>query len=171
MTLESERLIFREMTWEDRAYICRMLQDDEVMYAYAHAFCDAEADEWIKRQIKRYQKYGFGLWAVVEKKSGELIGQCGITMQEWGEAEAPEIGYLFCREYWHRGFAMEAALACREYGFHVLGFTELYSIIRENNMPSIRVAERNGMTEKGRVTKHYYNIDMPHIVFSVKKKE
>lgn len=126
------------MTLADRPALCAMLQDAEVMYAYAHAFDDAEADEWIARQLGRYEKYGFGLWAVLLKENGALIGQCGITMQDIGTEEVPEVGYLLRKDCWHRGYATEAAAACRDYAFDILGFERVWSIIRDNNMPSQR---------------------------------
>lgn len=139
------------------------------MYAYAHAFDDAEVDDWLRRQLDRYARYGFGLWAVLRKETGALIGQCGVTMQETGEGEVPEIGYLLRKDCWHRGYATEAAAACRDYAFETLGFDRVWSIIRENNLPSQRVARRLGMVPCGRMVKHYYGIDMPHILFSVRR--
>lgn len=81
MILETERLYLREMEQSDYNSLCRILQDKEVMYAYEGAFSDAETKEWLDRQISRYQKWGFGLWAVILKENGEMIGQCGLTMQ------------------------------------------------------------------------------------------
>ena len=175
---DTERLYLRRLKEDDYEALCLMLKDEAVMYAYEHAFSDEEVHEWLERQLKRYKEYGFGLWAVILKESEELIGQCGITMQDCpadyvreAEKRIPEIGYLFRKEYWHKGYATEAATACREYGFNVLGFSELYSIIRDNNTASIKVAERNGMERRGSFVKHYYGIDMLHIVFSVKRKK
>ena len=76
MILETERLYLRKMTQEDYPALCRMLQDPEVMYAYEHAFSDTEAHEWLDKQLARYAEYGFGLWAVILKETGEMIGQC-----------------------------------------------------------------------------------------------
>lgn len=76
---------------------------------------------------------------------------------------------MFQRKYWHKGFATEAAKACKEYAFEYLNADEVYSIIRDNNGASQRVAQRNGMTVKGKILKHYYGMDMPHLVFSVKR--
>ena len=81
--LETERLYLRRMGTEDFPALCRILQDEEVMYAYEGAFTDAEAEEWLNRQLARYQKWGFGLWAVILKETDEMIGQCGLTMQPW----------------------------------------------------------------------------------------
>lgn len=163
--LETQRLTLREMTEEDLPALCRMLQDADVMYAYEHAFSDEEAREWLARQRGRYARDGFGLWAALLKESGELIGQCGITLQDVHGTAVPEIGYLFCKEFWHRGYATEAAIACKRYAFDVLGLPEVYSITRDNNLPSRRVAERNGMTVCDTLVKHYYGMDMPHLVY------
>lgn len=166
--LETDRLALREMTDGDFPALCRMLQDPEVMYAYAHAFPDWEAQEWLERQQMRYRRDGFGLWAVVEKFTGRMVGQCGITWQSLGDGrQVPEVGYLLEKAAWHQGYATEAAIACRDYAFTVLGFEEVYSIIRDSNLASQAVARRNGMEERGRFVKHYYGLDMPHVVFSV----
>ena len=169
MILETVRLSLREMTQEDYPALCRILQDPQVMYAYEHAFSDQEVQDWLDRQLERYARYGFGLWAVIEKLSGELIGQCGLTMQDWSGREVLEVGYLFRRDRWHRGFAAEAAIACKEYAFEKLQAPEVFSIIRENNFPSQHVALRNGMSVVGLFTKRYYDMDMPHLVFAAKK--
>lgn len=167
--LETPRLLLREMTTSDLTAICRVLQDEKTMYAYEHAFSDEEAQAWLNNQLRRYREDGFGLWAVVLKESGEIIGQCGITLQDVNGEWVPEVGYLFERAYWHRGFATEAAIACKEYAFSVLGLDTVYSIIRDNNIASQNVAKRNGMTVCGRIVKHYYGMDMPHLVYRAER--
>lgn len=169
MILETDRLALRQLEETDFDAWSAVLGDPEVMYAYEHGFSRNEVRQWIDRQQERYAKYGFGLWAMIEKASGELIGDCGITMQDWNGREVPEIGYHLRRDKWHQGFAIEAAAACREYGFHTLNFPELFSIIRDNNFPSQHVALRNGMAVRGSFVKHYRGMEMPHLVFSVKR--
>ena len=169
--LETERLFLREMDEGDYHALCKILQDEKAMYAYEHAFSDAEVQEWLERQLGRYHEYGFGLWAVICKSTGEMIGQCGLTMQDCDGKQVLEVGYLFQRAYWHQGYATEAAIACKEYAFSQLGAERVYSIIRDNNEPSMRVARRNGMKPCGSFVKHYYGMDMPHLVFSVSKSE
>ena len=131
MILETERLYLREMNQADFVSLCKILQDKDTMYAYEGAFSDDEVQEWLDRQIARYQKWSFGLWAVVLKATNEMIGQCGLTMQPWKETEVLEIGYLFERAYWHNGYAIEAAKACKKYAFETLNATEVCSIIRD----------------------------------------
>ena len=163
MILETERLLLREMTQDDLPALQGILQDEETMYAYNGAFDEAETQAWLDRQLSRYAQYGFGLWAVVLKESGGMIGQCGLTMQPWRGDEVLEVGYLFNRAFWHHGYATEAACGCMEYAFDRLGAREVCSIIRETNLPSRRVAERNGMTMRDTWVKHYRGIDMPHV--------
>ena len=170
MILETERLCLREMGQSDFTSLCKIMQDQETMYAYEGAFSYSEVQEWLDRQIRRYQKWGFGLWAVILKETGGMIGQCGLTMQPWKEEEVLEIGYLFNRRFWHKGYAVEAARACKQYAFDILKADQVCSIIRDTNLASQQVAIRNGMVQTDSWTKHYRGIDMPHYLFVVYKK-
>ena len=166
IVIETPRLQLREMTPADRPALCRILQDSEVMYAYNGPFSDEEVDEWLERQLARYRQYGYGLWAVVLKATGEMIGQCGLTLQQWNGREMLEAGYLFQRSHWHQGYATEAARACMDYAFGTLNSLIVCSIIRDNNLPSQQVALRNGMTRRpGVMVKHYRGAGMPHWLF------
>ena len=167
--LETERLYLREMTNADFGALCRIMQDNETMYAYEGAYSHREVQEWLDRQLARYERYGFGLWAVILKETGEMIGQCGLTMQQWKGAEVLEIGYLFERKHWHRGYAAEAAIGCKKYAFETLKAEEVCSIIRDTNIPSQNVAVRNGMEKEDSWVKHFRGVDMPHYRFVAHK--
>ena len=171
MIIETERLILRKMDNGDYSALCKILQDEDVMYAYEHAFSDDEVDEWLKKQLVRYETDGIGLWAVVLKENGEVIGQCGLTKQLWWGENVVEVGYLFRKDFWHKGYATEAAVACKDYAFNRLGEKRVYSIIRDLNLPSRRVALRNGMKVCGVQVKHYYGIDMPHLIYCVSNED
>lgn len=170
MILETERLYLREMTQADYPSLCQILQDEQAMHAYEGAFSDAETQAWLDRQLSRYQEWQFGLWAAVLKETHKMIGQCGLTMQPWKDREVLEIGYLFQRAYWHRGYATEAARACRDYAFQVLNADEVCSIIRNTNTASQKVAIRNGMTVADSWVKRYRGIDMPHDRYVVARR-
>lgn len=161
--LETERLVLRRLEQSDFSALCKIMQDEETMYAYEGAFTDEEVQGWLDRQLARYERYGFGLWAVVLKETDEMIGQCGLTMQPWKDGEVLEIGYLFRRDCWHRGYAAEAAQGCKRYAFEKLGVKEVCSIIRDTNTASQNVALRNGMKARDTWTKHFRGVDMPHI--------
>ncbi len=168
--LETPRLGMRQMTQADFAALCKILQDDEAMYAYEGAFSDAEVQDWLDRQLRRYAQYErFGLWLVELKTTGEAVGQCGLTLQPWKNREVLEIGYLFRRDCWHKGFATEAARACKRYAFDVLNADAVYSIIRDTNTASRKVAERNGMAVVDTFVKHYRGVDMPHVLYEAKR--
>lgn len=169
MLIETQRLYLRELTQEDYPSLCRILQDEETMYAYEGAFTDDEVQTWLGRQFMRYETLGFGLWAVVLKENDRMIGQCGLTIQTWKEEEVLEIGYLFERKYWHQGYATEAAVACKQYAFEQLKADEVCSIIRDSNVASQNVAIRNGMKITDYWVKHYRGVDMPHYRYVVKK--
>lgn len=171
MIIETERLILRKMDNGDYSALCKILQDEDVMYAYEHAFSDDEVDEWLKKQLVRYETDGIGLWAVALKENGEVIGQCGLTKQLWWGENIVEVGYLFRKDFWHKGYATEAAVACKDYAFNHLGEKRVYSIIRDLNLPSRRVALRNGMKVCGVQVKHYYGIDMPHLIYCVSNED
>ncbi len=111
MKCETERLLLRELEYSDIDALSAILRDEETMYAYNGAFSENETLDWLERQLARYKKYGFGLWAVILKESGEMIGQCGLTMQPWKDKELLEVGYLLNKKYWHMGYATEAAKA------------------------------------------------------------
>ena len=146
--IETERLYLRKLNECDMDDLSLLLQDEKVMYAYEHGFSKEEVISWYNKQIERYNKYGFGLWAVILKR-----------------------GYLLKKEYWHKGYAIESAKACRNYAFNVLCADKVYAIIRTNNAPSIKVAIKNGMTLKDTIIKHYYNMNMTHSVYSITKEK
>ena len=171
MILETRRLYLRRLEESDYQALCRTLQDEQAMYAYEGAFCDEEVRDWLERQLLRYEAHNFGLWAVILKETGQFIGQCGLTMQPWEGKQVLEIGYLFERAHWHRGYATEAAIACKRYAFEVLGAEEVCSIIRDTNRASQRVAERNGLRKTESAIKHYRGVRMPHFRYVMTRAE
>lgn len=168
--LETKDLLLCEMDESVLEDLKGILQDDRVMYAYNGAFSHEECLAWLQKQMKRYHDYGFGLWGMWLKGNSKMIGQCGITMQEYLGAQVPEVGYLLAYKYWHRGYAVQASHACLEYGFNTLKLEKMYSIIRNTNTASQKVALRNGMKPIGEKIVHYRGVDMPHIVFCLQKR-
>lgn len=171
MIIETSRLILREMTTEDLPALRAILQDDEVMYAYGGAFREEEVLAWLKKMQTSYRENGYGLWAVVLKETGRMIGQCGLTNQTPLEETVLEVGYLFAKEFWHRGFAAEAATAVKDYSFSSLHADELFAIIRCTNLASRAVAKRLGMFCTKHFIKHYRGVDMPHFLYRVRRDE
>lgn len=171
MILETERLILREMGEQDIRDLKEILQNPRVMYAYEHDFTDRDVREWLTRQQKRYREYGFGLWAMILKSTGEMIGQAGLTMQPYREKQVLEIGYLLKESFWHCGYAREAAAGCKQYAFEVLKRDKVYSVIKSDNIASQRVAKSIGMEKEDTFITQYYNGDMQHDLYSVQRSK
>lgn len=153
--LETERLYLRKLCPEDKAELSKVLSDPKSMQYYPHPFSEEEVERWINWNIDNYEKYGHGLWAVIRKEDDAFLGDCGITMQNIGDNEiVPEIGFHILPEYCRHGYASEAAIACRDYGFNVLGYKRLYSYTITRNIPSQGVAKKMGMHEYKRFRKY-----------------
>ena len=169
MILETRRLVLREMRQSDFQDLAEILQNPKVMYAYEHDFSDNDVQIWLNRQIERYKKYGFGLWAIILKETKVMIGQAGLTMQPYKNTEVLEIGYLLKENFWHYGYAKEAACGCKKYAFEHLKKDKVYSIMKADNLSSIKVAESIGMNKEDEFITQYYNGDMLHFLYSVCK--
>ncbi len=165
--LETPRLILREFSPEDVNALARILSDPEAMRFYPTPFDHAGVEAWIARNRRRYAANGHGLWAMILKSNGELIGDCGLTVQNVDGINEIEIGYHVRRDHWKQGLATEAARACRDFGFARLPIARLISLIRPENLPSRRVAEKNGMT----IWKEVMRANLPHLVYSIRKDQ
>jgi RimJ/RimL family protein N-acetyltransferase len=148
MILETERLQLREMTFDDLDDLYAILSDPIAMQHYPKPYDRKGVEDWIERNLQRYAEEGFGLWAVVHKEDARFIGDCGLTIQQVDGIGELEIGYHILRAYWGQGLATEAARACRDYAFDVLGRDRVISWMHPENVASRRVAEKNGMRLK-----------------------
>lgn len=144
--IATARLLLREFTFDDVPALEAVIGDPVAMQWYTAPFDRKGVEAWIKRNLDRYQHEGHGLWAMVLKSSGEMIGDCGCVLQEVEGKEEVEIAYHVRRDLWGNGYATEAARACMEYAFHRLGVTRVVSMIRPGNLNSRRVAEKNGLS-------------------------
>jgi ribosomal-protein-alanine N-acetyltransferase len=143
--IRSERLRLRRLEPGDFDELYAMFQDPLVMRYYPALKGHAETQAWLDRVFDAYEKYGYGLFAVERESDGAFLGQCGLMQQVVDGETLTEIGYLFKSKHWHRGYAAESAIRCRDYGFDVLRLPTVISLIRPENGPSRAVAERAGM--------------------------
>jgi [ribosomal protein S5]-alanine N-acetyltransferase len=146
LILETPRLLLRKFTLQDAEALELCLGDPVVMEFYPAPLDRQGVEGWIARNLARYERDGHGLWAMVLRDTNQVIGDCGCTIQEVEGKNEVEVGYHVRRDLWGRGYATEAARACMEYGFNRLGAKHVISMIRPPNVPSRRVAEKNGMT-------------------------
>ncbi len=144
--LETPRLRLRPMQPDDLDALLAIFGDPRVMAAFAEPpFGRTQMARWLQRNLAHQAAHGYGLLAVLLRSGGALIGDCGLEIMEVAGAPAAELGYDFRADYWHQGYATEAAIAVRDYAFGHLGLARLVSLIRVGNEASRRVAERVGM--------------------------
>ena len=131
--LETERLYLREMSMDDFDALYAVLSDREIMQHYPYIFDEERVRGWIERNMNRYKDNGFGLWAVCLKETGEMIGDCGLTLQNIEGEMLPEIGYHIRRDQQRKGYAKEAAAAVRDWAFKNTEYPAIYSYCKYTN--------------------------------------
>ncbi|HEX4947320.1 MAG TPA: GNAT family N-acetyltransferase [Blastocatellia bacterium] len=159
--LETERLLLRELTPDDFDAMFEIFGDAETMRYYPQVYSREMLEAAMQRQFASYAENGYGLWAMILKRENQFIGDCGLLHQEVDGAQELEVGYHVNRQYWGQGFAPEAAKACFDCGFNTLGRKRMISMIRPENLPSRRVAEKNGL----QIEKKVFWRDLWHYVY------
>ncbi len=166
MVAETARLVLREFQTADCSALEGVFGDAEVM-RFGPGVQDAVwVEGWIAKCLESYALRGYGPWAVVEKERERVAGYCGLFYYpNLAGSQEIEIGYRLARGYWGRGYATEAALAVRDFGFNVLGFSRLAALIDPGNLASIRVAVKLGMkAEKEVMLEGYTHPDHLYVV-------
>lgn len=155
--LETPRLLLRLMEAADIHGLFCVYTDPKVMAAFDSApFTQQQMSQWLQRNLDHQAKHGYGLFSVIHKADGMLIGDCGLEVMEVDGSQVVELGYDFRSDYWNQGFATEAATAVRDYAFNVLILPQLISLIRVGNNASRRVAEKIGMVRISEFTRYEY---------------
>ena len=143
--LETPRLLLREFTLADVPDLFDLNNGpDVVKYTGDSAFKNlAEAEELVKN-YDQYEKYKMGRLNVYLKETGEFLGWCGLKYLQ--EKDKVDIGYRLKKSAWGKGYATEAANACLDYGFNVLGLDEIIGSAMKENVASIRDFEKLGLS-------------------------
>ena len=151
--IETARLVLRPMQAGDVDGLLAVFGDPKVMAAFAAPPFDRLAmQRWVERNLLHQQRHGHGLFSIIHRQDGCLIGDCGIEYKAVLGVEQPELGYDLRSDYWNRGLATEAAEAMRDHAFGALKLTRLISMIRAGNASSRRVAEKIGMRKESEAT-------------------
>jgi RimJ/RimL family protein N-acetyltransferase len=150
IVLETERLILRRFTEDDVDNLVALDSDPEVMrYLNGGIATPREVveREILPRFLSYYVRYdGFGVWAAVEKSSGEFIGWFSLRPPDEGRRDEMELGYRLRRSAWGQGYATEGARALIRKDFTELGVQRVIANTYEHNVASRRVMEKMGMT-------------------------
>lgn len=169
--LETDRLRLRPLTLDDLPFFVALHADDRVArnLGKGRPYAEPEVRDWLAKTMAWQQREGLGHLGIVLKRDGRLIGRCGLNCYEvetagdqprafWGRDCAPrgtkttpilELGYTLHPDTWGQGFATEASRLMRDRAFELRGEERLMSVIRADNAPSIRVAQRNGFAHRG----------------------
>ncbi len=154
----TERLYMRLLTLNDADNLLGIYSDPIAMKHFASTRDREQTIEGIKRNLARYEEDGHGFWACVRKADDAYLGNCGLLKQEVNGEFLVEVGYHFLRAHWGNGYAIEAAIACRDHAFKTLDVDRVISLITPANEPSVRVAQRNGMTLDGQTRKWDFDL-------------
>ncbi|MCW5909870.1 MAG: GNAT family N-acetyltransferase [Cyclobacteriaceae bacterium] len=153
---QTERLLFRAIDENDFSQWLKFFEDPR-----AHQYWVEEQDiplreceKWYAKQRLRYEQGRGGMNALIEKSGGRLVGHAGLLVQEVDGVEELEIAYSLLPEFWNKGYAIEAARKCKELAFENNFSSSLISIISESNLPSQKVAAKNGLIIDKRTIYH-----------------
>ena len=141
---ETERIKIASFDINDTDLLFQLTSNAEVMKFFPKTLNHQETTEMLCNILEQYNKYGHSFWKLLLKTDGQFIGIAGLLHQDINGQEETEIGYRIIREHWNKGYATEAAQACREYAQNILGKKRLISLILPENIASIRVAQKLG---------------------------
>lgn len=151
--IETPRLRLRQFTPNDLDNLSRLYSNPDVMrYIGKGIRTENETQTALSSIIKHYE-HGFGMWAVIYKDNGKLIGRCGLCFLD--HTPEVELGYLLDKSYWRRGLATEASHASLKYGFEAVKLEKIVAIAKPENIASRRVMEKVGM--KYEKDAYFYN--------------
>lgn len=145
---KTERLNFRKINDSDFNAWVKFFEDPNTSLHWVEEKETpvTACEKWYQKQKWRYENDKGGMNALIEKSSGRLVGHCGLLVQTVDGAPELEIGYSLLPEFWNKGYAFEAAERCKKYAFQNDYSDSLISIISLANLPSQKVALKNGMT-------------------------
>ncbi|MFK7755785.1 MAG: GNAT family N-acetyltransferase [Flavobacteriales bacterium] len=152
-THHSERLTFKPLTETDKPQWVRFLTNKQAnKYMPPVAQVADYVEPWFEKQFMRYENNMFGFLGIHLEGHEEIIGQCGLLLQDLHGEKVIEVGYHLMPEFWGNGYATEAAQYFKKLAFDNNLTDKLYSMIHEDNLPSKKVALRNGMSLEGKTT-------------------
>jgi [ribosomal protein S5]-alanine N-acetyltransferase len=145
--IETKRTILRRLTVGDAEdFFALNLDKDVLKYTGDQPFENIQSAKDFLINYDQYQKYGVGRFAVIEKATSKFIGWCGLKYNP--DKDEYDIGFRFFRDYWNKGFATETASMCLAYGFKDLKIKRIFGRAMKENISSIKVLEKIGMTLK-----------------------
>ncbi|MBK9331224.1 MAG: GNAT family N-acetyltransferase [Ignavibacteria bacterium] len=145
MITETERLYAREYSESDLGKLTKICSDADVMRYIGHGgvLSPDQVQKMLNHYIKNYRENGYGMYAVINKTTGELTGQCGLNFIK--SLNEVEIAYLFEKESWGKGHATEISKEILKFGFIRIGLTKIIALAYPENIASIKVINKIGL--------------------------
>jgi RimJ/RimL family protein N-acetyltransferase len=145
--LETDRLLLRHLEPTDLDDLYALYRDPEVrQYFPEGTLTYQETREELEWFINGHPEYPeLGLWATILKNGNQFIGRCGLLPWTIDGRSEVEVAYLLAKDMWGRGLGKEAAQGVLDYGFETLKLSRLICLVDEENLASIRVAQKIGM--------------------------
>ncbi|WGU95759.1 GNAT family N-acetyltransferase [Paenibacillus dendritiformis] len=171
--LETSRLQLRDWAEADLEPFQRLNADKQVMRYFPKTLSPEETNVFYQSIVAELKECGFGLYAVEVKEDKEFIGLTGFHRATFEADFTPciEIGWRLKKQAWGKGYATEGAAACLQYGFHELGFRDVYSFTAQVNKPSQNVMKKIGMSFIKTFNHPKVEKDSPlkeHVLFHIK---
>lgn len=164
-TLQTARLILRPFAIADAPIFHQAIYSDPLVMRYLPGGVPRSLErtlESINYFLNHWEAHGYGGWAVIERETGEFIGQCGLNCLTDNE---PEIFYALAQKYWGKGIAAEASTEALRYAFTISKFKQVYGVAYPDNTASQRVMEKIGMVSQG-FTDRYYNATLAYYIIT-----
>ncbi len=166
---ESQRLIFRQMSYSDFDEIARIMRGKNVEDIWEYYFRDIDVKNWIKKNLDLYNKYNSGYFIATEKINRNIVGQIGIMPATIDGKNYYEIGYILKEEYIKNGYATEGAKFMVNYAFNRLKLNKVIFEITPNNKSSINIATKLGAKFEGTFEKLVNTKQIKHNIYTLRK--
>jgi [ribosomal protein S5]-alanine N-acetyltransferase len=162
--LETERLICERLTPEHGAELMTLLRDPRVaktLFASAEPPSEAEMVENLGAKVVHWERFGFGLWLLRDRATGEMVGRGGLQHTFVGGCDEVEVGWAIVPARWGEGLATEMARASADVAFGDLRLGEIVAFTLPDNVASRRVMEKTGFGYERRIV----HMGLPHVLY------
>lgn len=161
--ITTNRLRLEKIGANHKSDLYKLLSNPIVHKYFPKILDQNESKSFYEKIQARYKTDGYCFWAVIRIKDNSFLGICGLLSQIIDGRKEVEAGYRISNEFWGQGYGTEAAKGCIDYGSEILKLSSIISLIRPVDLPSIKVAEKNGLKLEKETIFH----DTLHLVYRI----
>lgn len=167
---DAARLRFRPLTYDDHADVAALLADESACRGMHFQPTREIIAAWLVRAVQRCESRGFSHWHVSLKSDGRFVGIIGLVPELVDDVEYIGLGYLIHPDFRRMGYALEGAQACIDWAFARLGADQVIAEIAVDNLPSIRLAEKLGMSQIHEYLRPTGSGHFPHFLYAISRR-